>query len=209
MAYSIVTATRAAARGLHVHLTEPGTGTGRTRGHCANHPGLHGHSVDPDTYPWRIVCGYWRNAAGELLPIWDVAGTEGTHTRYRVGENGLDDAEACRLAHRKARLLKRQWPEGRIEPKRNFGGDIAGLAERLAGCTLLLSRFDGPLVTYEVSQYQHGVGRLYCTRIVGDRREPQVLDVLNLATAEHLGAEILRLPGELVELFKPSQEQPS
>lgn len=70
-----------------------------TSGHAAAHGGLRGHSIDADTYPFRIVfCGGWE--------IHDATG--------RVCRHYGDDADSCELAHRFARYLKARYPDGRL-----------------------------------------------------------------------------------------------
>ena len=84
-------------------ITEPASiGTGRangTAGHAAAHGGLRGHSIDADTYPFRVVfCGGWE--------VHDAAG--------QACCNFGEDDEGCKQAHRFARYLKTRYPDGRL-----------------------------------------------------------------------------------------------
>lgn len=51
---SIIEHLVAARRGRPVRIAEPGSKPGKIRGHIPG-TGLRGHSVDDETYPWRVV----------------------------------------------------------------------------------------------------------------------------------------------------------
>lgn len=93
---------------------------GPTTGHHETAGGLRGHSIDQETYPWRVV-GHPGNA-------WSVVGADSVvadridfssylGTRQLLSEpytlEDLDDL-ACSEAHDLARHLKAYHPSGRI-----------------------------------------------------------------------------------------------
>ena len=89
---------------------------GPTTGHHETAGGLRGHSIDQETYPWRIV-GHPGNA-------WSVVGADGVavdRIQFLVGSNVANlyqpeylDGLACEEAHDLARHLKAHHPSGRI-----------------------------------------------------------------------------------------------
>ena len=85
-----------------------------TSGHLEISGGLRGHSVDHETYPWRVV--------GHPGGSWSVVGAD-NKTYSRIGfasliglspahtAESMDDL-ACEEAHSLARFLKRHHPSG-------------------------------------------------------------------------------------------------
>lgn len=85
-----------------------------TSGHLETSGGLRGHSVDHNTYPWRVV--------GHPHGAWSVVGADGVTasrisfrclvgmTPYHTNES-MDDL-ACNEAHKLAKHLKYHHPSG-------------------------------------------------------------------------------------------------
>lgn len=110
---------------------EEASSIGCARGHLVHRGGLRGHSVDEDTYPWRVV------GVGDAWEVHDIRGD-----RYARGE--ID------FAHAQARALKVQHPHGYVPQGQVVSGPAETVPERLAGRAFQLY-FHG---TGEVHRYR-------------------------------------------------------
>lgn len=172
-----------------------------TRGHSATEPGLRAHSVDEETFPWRIVGGYYKDHKGQLRDLWKVQGADGVDVqtfREIVGaasEIIVSGSTACDLAHDAARCFKRLYPEGYVVPGRNIGGALDEIPGRLAGCLVRVTNAPGLAGSIEVVRLDDDQvlpRQLRGTNVTNGRRVS--FPVHTLATSPHIGVAILELP---------------
>lgn len=86
--------------------------TANTSGHSSHSGGLRGHSIDHDTYPWRVVAGHWRRADGSLGHRWMVYAPNGEQAAEFCDAGGIHEDDIIKLAHDYARQCKAAYGWG-------------------------------------------------------------------------------------------------
>lgn len=122
---------------------------------------VYGVDIDPETYPWRVVC-YPRGSGDGQSEAWAVVDSAGHEHRRYTGER------ACYLAHARARAMKCLHPEGYIElgPEGlcNVSGPAETVIERLAGRIIL---FRSAINVHERLQGEWWICPKYCQAPAG------------------------------------------